>query len=275
MIMEKKIMFKSFDGTGLVGVYQAPDSTPLKGAFLMMHGIPSEKDEWGFYRDMAAYLEEKGFASFRFDFRCNGESEGGELGNLTISALVNDIEAAYHELNTMLDANCPLYVVGTSCGGGVTIKWSNFFKKPLCHIFLMAPVLDYRYEIFGTDLPEAPKPSLAIPDEMQSALKENGHLDSEIHYGIAMINDANLFDAASEVGATNIPITIFHGDADTVVPYSKTQHIAECFKDKIDLITVPDADHGMSVEGDDDLTAPGTKQNHFFVYEEMVKAVLR
>jgi len=273
--MEKKIMFKSFDGTGLVGIYQAPDLTPLKGAFLMMHGIPSEKDEWGFYRDMAAYLEKNGFASFRFDFRCNGESEGGELTNLTISALVNDIEAAYHEFRSMLTADCPLYVVGTSCGGGVSIKWSNSFKKPLRHIFLMAPVLDYNYEIFGTDLPEAAKPSLIIPDEMQASLKEKGHLDSEIHYGLAMINEANLFDAECEIKAADAPITIFHGDADTVVPYSKTQHIVECFKEKTKLITVPEADHGFSVEGDDDLTAPGTKKNHFFVYEEMVKAVLR
>lgn len=270
--MEKKVMFKSYDGTNLVGIYQAPDSSPLKGVFLMMHGIPSEKNEWGFYRDMAVFFEKNAFASFRFDFRCNGESDGGDIANLTISSLVNDIDAAYHKICSLLNVECPLYVVGTSYGGGVTLRWSNFFKRPMHHIFLMAPVLDYEYEIFGTDLPKAE--GTFIPDEWQSALKDNSLLENKINYGIAMINEAHLFDAANEITATSVPITIFHGDADTMVPYSKTQCIARRFSDKIKLITIPEADHGFAVDGDDDLTAPGTKKNHVSVYEAIIKAVL-
>lgn len=65
--METKINFKSYDGTKLVGIYRAPESVSLKGIFLLIHGIPSEKDEWGFYKDMAIELELNGYASFRLD----------------------------------------------------------------------------------------------------------------------------------------------------------------------------------------------------------------
>lgn len=272
--METKINFKSYDGTKLVGIYQAPESVSPKGIFLLIHGIPSEKDEWGFYKDMATELEVNGYASFRFDFRCNGESAGGDIINLTISGLVNDIEAAYCKLLSMAKNPLPFYVIGTSCGGGVTIKWINSFHREVNHVFLMAPVLDYNYEIFGTDLTNDVEPSAIIPENLQIQLNKEGHLDSEIHYGLAMINEAHLFDAEFEIRYLNSDITIIQGNADTVVPYSKSQHMAEIFDNKIQLITVPDADHGFAVEGDDDLTAPGTKANHRFVYSEILKRVM-
>lgn len=274
--METKINFKSYDGTKLVGIYQAPDSALLKGIFLLIHGIPSEKDEWGFYKDMAAELEAKGYASFRFDFRCNGESDGGNINNLTLSELVNDIDAAYCKLISIAKVSSPIFVIGTSCGGGVTIKWINSFHRKVNHVFLMAPVLDYNYEIFGTDLNSDVDPSEIIPMNLQEQLNKNGYLDREIQYGLAMINEARLFNAEAEIRylSSDINITIMQGNADTVVPYSKSQHIANIFHHKIQLITVPDADHGFAVEGDDDLTANGTKANHRFVYSEILKKVM-
>lgn len=274
--METKINFKSYDGTKLVGIYQTPESVPLKGIFLLIHGIPSEKDEWGFYKDMATEFETYGYASFRFDFRCNGESGGGDIINLTLSGLVNDIEAAYCKLISIVKVSLPIYVIGTSCGGGVAIKWINSFQRKINHLFLMAPVLDYNYEIFGTDLSSDADPSDIIPMNLQEQLNKNGYLDRDIHYGRAMINEAHLFDAEAEIRClrSDIDITIMQGNADTVVPYSKSQHIAKIFHHKIQLITVPDADHGFAVEGDDDLTAYGTKENHRFVYSEILKKVM-
>lgn len=272
--MEKKIVFKSYDGTELVGILCTPTTEPTKGAFLLMHGIPSDKDEWGFYRDMVSTLQSNGYASLRFDFRCNGESSGGNITNLTLSALVNDIESAYYNLCTSIETNCPIFVVGTSCGGGVAVKWVNIFKHPVQKIFLMAPVLDYKYEIFGKDLENNEDPSAIIPSDWQYALMSEGHLDNEIPYGLSMVNEVRCFDADSEFAMLQVPVTIFHGDADTVVPYSKTQHIATKFSSKVSLVTVPDADHGFAVAGDDDLTAPGTKQNHYYVYSEMFKSII-
>lgn len=260
--MEKKVIFNSFDGTKLVGIFEGPlDGT--KGVVLLVHGIPSEKNEWGFYSDMAAELKENGYASFRFDFRCNGESDGGDLKNLTISSMVNDIEAAYLEIRKYTSA--PLYLVGTSCGGGVAIKWLYDYARKVEHVFLMAPVLNYRYEVFGG------KEQLDVTQIRW--LQKDGVVGEEIPYGIAMVNEAMLFNADFYLQSVPNTITIFHGDSDTVVPYDFSLDAYKKYRSKVDMVTIEGADHGFAVPQDDDLTHPDTKKNHRFVYRKMIERI--
>ena len=86
--METKIAFRSFDGTVLNGIIQSPDKSTVKGGVLLLHGCPSEKNEWGFYSDMAKFLEENAFASLRFDYREQGENkQTSNMENLTLSGM--------------------------------------------------------------------------------------------------------------------------------------------------------------------------------------------
>lgn len=269
--METKMNFESYDGTQLIGIYTKPESGIVNAGFLMMHGIPSDKDEWGFYKDMSNALAKENCASFRFDFRYNGESASGNLEQLTLSGMVNDIEAAYWQLKKQVGENVPIVVVGTSCGGGVTLKWINNFKRQVKRVFLMAPVLDYEYEIFGRDFIKFEDQHFSIPDDVKDTLIREGYVNTEIKYGRSMINEAHLFSPIEELTLINNNVTIFHGDADTVVPIQKTEKIVQLFKNRVELVKIPYADHGFAVEGDDDLTAEGTKNNHFYVYNEMLK----
>ena len=269
--MERKINFNSYDGTELVGIYSYPDNNKVKSAFLLMHGIPSDKNEWGFYSDMANFLSQNGYSSFRFDFRYNGESQQNSISKLTLSEMVNDIESAYKILLENINNKTSVFLVGTSCGGGVTVRWCNIFGRKIKKIFLMAPVFDYEYEITGIrrEYEHSCQSSFLTLDHL-NFLQLNGYLNNEIQYGREMINEAHIFNARGEIKTLKINVIIFQGTADTVVPISITKKIIEN-QNNCTLIEIPDADHGFAVSGDDDLTKPGTKQNHFFVYNEMLK----
>lgn len=264
------IKFNSLDGTELNGVFTHQKSdTELRGCFLLMHGIPSEKNEWGFYSDMAEYLSENGYASFRFDFRYNGDNNGdGTMLSLSINGMLLDIEAAFQIITAKV--NCNYYVVGTSCGGGVTVKWLNVFNHNIKQCFLMAPVLDYAYEVTGK------KQELFLsnsPQEILNSLLENGYLNDDIHYGKTFFDDSLIFDGAKELNNCNIPISFFQGDSDSVVPYSLTKQIIHKSEKSFPFHTIKNADHGFAVLGDDDLTAPGTKQNHYTVYSLIISEI--
>ena len=266
--MEQKVNFQSYDGTELVGILNTAGNT-TKGALLMIHGMPSEKNEWGFYSDMSAFLAEHGIVSFRFDLRYNGESQEGSISNLTLSNMCNDIESAYWQLKNKLPNAIPIYAVGTSFSGGVTVKWANIFKRDIAHIFLMAPLLDYDRDITGNKLPPAGNNYIAMPEKSLKLLKENGVLDDEVRYGYHMINEAHLFDINHELSLNKSPITVFQGDSDSSVPLGITKEYTDQHG-YIELVIIKGADHGFAVEGDDDLTFPGTKENHFFVYQEQL-----
>ena len=90
---------------------------------------------------------------------------------------------------------------------------------------------------------------------------------------MAMINDAHLFDPLDILSKIKNVVTIFHGDADSVVPIYKSEAIAKSLEEQIELVKIPFADHGFAVAGDDDLTSEGTKNNHFYVYSEMIKRI--
>lgn len=271
--METKKNFESYDGTKLVGILSKPNQGIERAAFLLVHGIPSEKDEWGFYKDMATFLSKNGYASFRFDFRYNGESEKGSLEQLTLSAMISDIEAAFWQLERCVSDETPIYVVGTSCGGGATVKWANSFKRDVEKIFLMAPVFDYNYEILGYSEPEDKEKHIELVKDQRDLLNSMGYVNDEIKYGRAMVNEANIFDSIKELDNSNCDIIIFQGDSDTVVPIEITEKNINSSNKDIELIKISEADHGFAVEGDDDLTADGTKENHYYVYNEMIKRV--
>lgn len=268
--IEKIINFKSYDGTNLVGIYTLPNK--VEHSLLMIHGLPSDKDEWGFYKDMSIYMAQHNIATFRFDFRFNGESQQGDFSNLTLSMLINDIESAYWKLQEFVDTTA-ISVIGTSCGGGISVAWKNRFKRDIKNLFLMAPVLDYEYEVTGKIKQNYYDSFISLDNDILKILESTQRLNDDIGYGYQMLNEAHIFDINEEFSKNNTPIYIFQGDQDTIVPFKLTQTLIVDFLKNIELIPILGADHGFAVEGDDDLTALGTKENHKLVYLGILKRI--
>jgi uncharacterized protein len=268
--MRSDVTFTSYDGTTLRGILNLPPNP--RAALLMVHGIPSDKDEWGFYSDMAEFFAGHSIASLRFDFRGFGQSDPAPLSCLTLSAMIADIDAGFWELNRALTGLVPIHAVGTSCGGGVTLRWLNIWPRSVLKIHLMAPVLDYEFEVTGHRRGLLPEESLQIDRELIRRLNDSGTVNEEIGYGRAMLNEAHLFDGVTELAAAKCPIVIYQGSDDTVVPIAITRSIMEG-AGSAELVVVAGADHGFAVQGDDNLTDLGTKANHDFVYREMLKRI--
>lgn len=268
--MDRKIQFKSFDGSSLVGTL-AGEGLSKRGV-LLVHGLPSDKDEWGFYSDFARFLENSSVTSFRFDFRHCGESQAGSLRDVTMSEFVNDIDAAYWELCSRLSDGSEVYLVATSAGGGLSLKWLNTCGREVQKVFLMAPVLDYAFEVTGKRLEDLSAPPRTLDDASLQTLERNGCLNDDAGYGRQMLNDAINFNAVDEILTLQTEITIFHGVADSVVPVEFSRKAArQC--PNVGLVEISGCDHGFAAPGDDDLTDPRTKANHARVFQEVLDAM--
>lgn len=258
----QQVQFTSFDGARLFGVITLPVSRAWAVA-LLTHGLPSDKEEWGFYTDFAAHLASVGVQSLRFDFRYCGDSEPGDLSDIALAAMWNDIDAAARVAASSVTPSIPFFLIATSASGGVALQWANDRPGLVAHAFLMAPVLDYSFEVLGRPRSEV----LLLPEvdhAVVASLARTGKVSNESPYGRWMVNDARRFDGGSEVRRATTPLSVFQGTNDSVVPLSLTRAVLA--QSAVELVTVARADHGFAAVGDDDLRHPETKRNHHAVY---------
>lgn len=243
---EKRIEFESKDGKKLVGVYCFTNNAP-KGFILLTHGIPSEKDEGGFHKNMAAYFAKIGYDSFRFDFRFMGESEAGAESAITIENLITDIESAYQVATSQYVRNNSMqFVVGTSCGGGILLKWINDYNhaESINQVFLCCPVLDYVYECTGVSKSDISTKK----NEVLDSLTELGYIkDRDAKYGHSFFLQSLDFDANKEITKYGKHVTIYHGNQDPSVPIKFSKDFAERNLKTVDLVIVDWARHGFGV----------------------------
>ena len=98
--MEDKITFKSGDLT-LSGALHTPNGKQKKGlpCVIVLHGFGSNKES-GNVRGPCKMLNDWGYATFRFDMRGCGESEG-DFGRVICLEQVEDTRAAMDYLQTL------------------------------------------------------------------------------------------------------------------------------------------------------------------------------
>lgn len=192
---------------------------------VIAHGVTANKDrDWA--RTLAAELAGAGFASLRFSFSGNGESEG-DFRESTISKEVQDLGA-------VLDAvgRRPLGVIGHSMGGAVGVLRAADDPRVSLLVSLagMVHTWDFYRRKFGEltpgqdvmwDKPECPL-SQAFKDDLE-------RIDS-------------VLPRAKDVG---VPWFLVHGTEDTVVPCAESREAAAAGP-HTQLLEVPGADHLFS-----------------------------
>jgi dipeptidyl aminopeptidase/acylaminoacyl peptidase len=133
--MQEKLIFKS-DGLKLSGVLHLPDKrradTRLP-AFLVLHGFVGSKDE-SHAEIQAQMLEELGYAAFRFDMRCCGESEG-ERGQVRCFDQVADTKNALTFIAARPEIDPKrIGVIGHSFGAAVAVYTAGVDDRVACAI---------------------------------------------------------------------------------------------------------------------------------------------
>ena len=279
--MKESISFNSMDGTLLEGVFEK-NKGDLKAGFLLLHGCPSYKEEFGFYGGnpnafmldggMAEFLSARNVASLRFNYRDQGEGiKAEQMQDLTISGMISDTEAAYRLLRNKIGGSVPVYIVATSFAGGLAIRWLNIYNPSVKKLFLMCPLIDTSYTIRKCNLLESVHGLEQLKKEFALELKEKGYFISNgKKVNKAFLNEALQSDMIHEIKRLAIETIVYHGTIDDFVPYEKTIELMPYFKKGI-LITLEDARHGFGGPKDEngkhDINIK--HRNQQFIFDDM------
>lgn len=251
--------FKSYDGLVLEGTYHSPSGS-LRGSILLIHGITSNRDEWGFYSELANRLENIGIASFRIDYRCHGIDKT-PFEQLSLAGIVNDINAAFQKM-IELNGNIKIlrYIMGCSFGGGLSAFWAKKNPQKVSKIFMCYPVINYEKDILKT------------AGEWEDSLKKYGYLEYVGGRKITrpLINELPYINGEEAVINPPCKVVIIHGGIDSDVPVSLSKEY--CAKSSnCELFVISGADHGFAVPGDLDLENPKSWENIEKAYEIILK----
>lgn len=207
----------------IFGVSHQPLEPRTETVVLFTHGFGGNKiGKNGFFVAMASLLAKHGIASFRFDFRGSGDSEG-LFEDMTLTSLINDAVRVYEWLNA------PVAVIGTSMGGLIASLLA--MEKKLDALALWAPVFD-AHQWQG---------------DWQNVYKDDQHL---LHKGrlVSMQFFAEFFTlpaARVEEGVRRQPLLCLRGDADEIVDPTHMEHYRKAAPDGA-FMTLPGADHNFS-----------------------------
>jgi len=236
-VESEMIRFKSFDGLDLYGTITKP-SGYVDGLILFVHGITSDRSEWGVFDKFAQELAKNGFASLRFDYRSHGES-AFPSEQLTLSGILGDIKSAWLTLSKELShAKERSFIIGSSFGGGLAYRAATEiggFK----HAFLLAPVFDYYEDI-----------KKSAPNCIEDIQSRKTFSYSTLELGAGILNEARSFVVVGQ--DPDLTATIIHGTLDDDVPISSSREMVSrhsTFK----LITIEGAGHVIAVPGDLDM----------------------
>lgn len=238
-VREKKLKFASRDGLKLHGTLATPPPGRLAGMMLMVHGITSDRAEWGIFDMVAAEAAKEGVASLRFDFRGHGES-ALDTTLITLDGILSDILAAWEELEARVapgGASVRRYALGSSYGGGLSYAAASRLGT-VDHAFLMAPVFDYLVDLDHC----APK--------WRADLRRKDHIRyNDLKLGRPIANEAMYFEP---LAGPAVPATVFHGTLDTDVSIELSRAVASRHRN-VELVPVEGAGHVLNVPEDYDL----------------------
>lgn len=139
---EKEIYLKSNDGCDISATINI--SSTNKTAFLEVHGLGSDKNEWKLFN---SYIESKNIGYISIDLRGHGKSikcidkiiKYPQLSEADINNFIKDIETAYNYIKSKYP-NTNIIPIGASIGANVIMKY--FYKKPI-KIVLLSPGIKY------------------------------------------------------------------------------------------------------------------------------------
>ena len=179
-----------------------------KGVIFYLHGNAGSLNSWG---EVAKTYTELGYDVYMLDYRGYGKSEGVITSQ---SQLFKDVQTAYNKIKDRYSED-KIVVLGYSIGTGLATKIASTNNPRL--LILQAPyysltyMMRHTYPIIPTFL-------------LKYKLKTN-----------QFIQDCKM------------PIVIFHGNQDEVIPYESSLKLKDLLKPNDTLITLKDQRHnGMT-----------------------------
>lgn len=245
----------SLDGYKLPTTILIPNGQ-IKGVFLLLHGCPSYKDEWGFYGynnegkiGMAEFLCEQGYASIRFNFRGQGQEFSAlDMKDLTLSGMINDIEAVYQYALSKFP-NSEINIVGTSFAGGLSLLWHQAFEHNISNLFLMCPLLNMHDTLISRNV--IGEGALFLTEKAKDELNLNEYvLSSDRLMNRSFINEILCSNVASALRNFPYNVHVFLGTHDKTINYKFSIDYITKNNKNASIYTIENAGHGFGARKD-------------------------
>jgi alpha-beta hydrolase superfamily lysophospholipase len=252
---------RTLDGLHLAGTLVTPDGSPER-AVVLVHGGGVTREEGGFFARLAAGLGAAGVASWRFDLRGHGESEGRQE-ELTLAAILNDIRVALAHVRETTGAR-RLSLLGASFAGGVCAYYAAKRPAELDRLVLLNPQLDYLQRTI-TSRPYWTDDRLN--DDMARQLQEDGFIQftPTLKHGRPLLNEVFWFDVLPLLSDIQAPTLVVHGTKDTFVPIEASRAAMGLFTAEHQLVEIEGAQHGFAVHDDPQYLNPQSQEWQAFV----------
>ncbi|MBU6339963.1 MAG: alpha/beta hydrolase [Bacteroidetes bacterium] len=196
--------FTTADGCKLNALYFASQKPQKRGVVLYFHGNRSNLQRWG---AMHQPFTENGYDFFVPDYRGYGKS----TGQPDEQRLFSDAELMYNWVKNRFPVQ-DIVLYGRSLGSGMATYLSA--RVPARCLILETPF-----------------------DTLQ------GMLASHLGRSVLPVQFSLVFPNHQHVSQTRIPILIFHGTRDRVVPYASALRLKEVLKSSDAFITIPGGAH--------------------------------
>ncbi|MBP2323788.1 alpha-beta hydrolase superfamily lysophospholipase [Kibdelosporangium banguiense] len=253
--------FRTFDGLQLAGTLVAPD-VETDQALVLIHGGGVTREEGGFFRRLAEGVAEAGVASLRFDLRGHGESEGRQE-DLTLSAILNDIQAAIAHVRNEISATS-VSLLGVSFAGGICGYFTAKRPELVDRLVLGNPLLNYKKR-FIDDKPYWHDDQ--INEETGKELAEQGFVahSPTFKLGRALLNEVFWLQPHTVLGEIKTPTLIIHGTKDTFIPVESSRTAVRELRCEHQLVEIKGAQHGFAVHDDPTYANPQSQEWQAFV----------
>jgi fermentation-respiration switch protein FrsA (DUF1100 family) len=156
-------------------------------------------------------LAERGFAVLLMDYRGYARNPGSP----SEAGVLLDARAAQRELAARGYPPDRTIYLGESIGTGVVAGLQA--QVPPAGMVLRSPF---------TSVPDVARALLPLP-----------------HWLADLLLDRNVFPVAQQVAASDVPLTVLQGDADTLIPPAQSDAVAAAARHLVEHISVPGAGH--------------------------------
>ena len=235
--------------------------------FVMVHGLTTSKDEYlDFYKSIADDLARKGVASVRFDCRAHGES----LAPATEFNVVNNVADAISVVNHVLKERSfdRIHLFGTSFGALTVSIYANLAREQIASVTLLAPVLDTNALYLD------PVPERASYKDFRGTILHGGSprdLDGRVSLDLKNAIEFSAINMSDIVQSFCDRLTVIHGKADSIVPYSVTANAIKDLTVK-SFVAVEGMDHGFTDISDEAGTGPKSAENYNRILQLLISA---
>jgi alpha-beta hydrolase superfamily lysophospholipase len=154
-----------FEGVGGLHLYyRAWECEQATAGLIVVHGL---SDHSGRYADLGARLASNRINVYSFDLRGHGASEGRRGHAPRFDYFLQDVERFRREVESLTAGAVPLFILGHSMGGLITLRYIEEYDVPLRGAILTSPWLATgpsipKWKILGAGMLNKILPSLPI-----------------------------------------------------------------------------------------------------------------